>query len=512
MSLSLSFSPSGIFRATTSTWNAFQQHIKLVGSTDPTTTTIIDLGQIQLGREGLDPQLNKQRITINDSHIAQLSEAVLLILNPIGNVELSIDLSCSPLQLAEAHGGIDGGSDRKIIILLVLCKTDGQVLSLIDFDGRYIVRPYETVNTQLNAVAITMSTDSTPTATGLAFLDGNTLLHRPYLLGSAYPVNIDVTAPPLNCQQPSLDPRNSTHYLLLCASSWHTVDGDGKTTPVGSREPDSVISSSRHGEVVVLSTDTQADVWTEQLTQSCSFDIDGLLIVDFMDIDGNIVVLFMTSTGVYKHDVSTGCPSSTPFLVTMVAPVCLMQQECYGYYFSEDSELLFITLRSSNPDRYKIEAYDITTNSSLGINFILSRPPLLLNYQPLPPLSPSPVPSLGTITTVSPSPSQTTPPDPNTQMKPHLIGIIAGVALLLLCCVAMTSIIVGVVIYRRCRHKRTKPDRPAERYLSEESIESLDSNPPPPIQATEDTPPVEEEHQTSVSIEKGPNQPDQFVQ
>ena len=458
-------------------------------------------------------------------HTAQLTETGLLILNSTGHVEQSIGpLACSPLELAEVHGGIDGGSVRKVVILLIMCRTNGQVLYLFAIDGQYIVRPYETVNTQLNAVAVTMSTDSTPTATGLAFLDGNTLLHRPYL-NSAYPKIFDVTVSPLNCQQPSLVSLSSTHYLLLCTSSWHTVDGDGKTTLVGSREPGSAISSSRHGKVVVLSTDTQADVWTEQLTQSCSLDIVGLLRVDFMDIGGSIVVLFMTSTGVYKHNVSAGCPSSTPFLVTMAAPVCLMQQECYGYYFSEDTEslLLFVISRKSlNPNRYKVEAYDITTNSSLGINFILSQPPLLLNYEPLPPLPPSSVsssvPSPGTITTtitttaVSPSPSKTTPPDPNTETKPHLIGIIAGVALLLLCCAATTSIIVGVVIYRRCRHKHTKPDRPAERYLSEESIESLDSNPPPPIQETEATPPVEEEHQTSASIEKGPNQPDQFVQ
>ena len=219
-----------------------------------------------------------------------------------------------------------------------MCRTNGQVLSLIDFDGRYIVQPYETAKTHvlLNAVAVTMSTDSTPTATGLAFLQGNTLLHRPYLV-SAHPVILDVTSSPLNCQQPSLSSLNSTHYVLLCASSWHTVDGDSKTALVGSREPDSVISSSSHGKVVVLSTDTQAVVWTEQLTQSCSLDIVGLLIVDFMDIDGNIVVLFMTSTGVYKHDVSTGCPSSTPFLVTMVAEcVSLIQQECYDLAVSED--------------------------------------------------------------------------------------------------------------------------------------------------------------------------------
>ena len=100
-----------------------------------------------------------------------------------------------------------------------------------------------------------------------------------------------------------------------------------------------------------LSASFKVIMWTEQLTQSCSLDIVGLQSVDFMGIGGSIVVLFMTSTGVYKHNVSAGCPSSTPFLVTMVAPVCLVQQECYGYYFSDDNELLFVTSRrSSNPN------------------------------------------------------------------------------------------------------------------------------------------------------------------
>ena len=258
-----------------------------------------------------------------------------------------------------------------------MCRTNGQVLSLIDFDGRYIVQPYETAKTHvlLNAVAVTMSTDSTPTATGLAFLQGNTLLHRPYLV-SAHPVILDVTSSPLNCQQPSLASLNSSHYLLLCTSSWHSVDKDGKTALVGPREPGSVISSSRHGKVVVSSTDTQVNVLTHHLTQSCPLEIDGQPSVDFVDVSNTTLVLFFTSKGVYKHNISSGCPSSTPSLVTMAAPVCLVLKECYGYYFSEDtdSELLFVTSRSSNPNKYDVEAYDITTNTSLMINFVLSEP------------------------------------------------------------------------------------------------------------------------------------------
>ena len=393
---------------------------------------------------------------------------------------------------------------------------------MVEIEGQFVIRAYITRNIQSNLVAITMSTSAGSPATGLAFLNNDFLFHLPYLSGSPFPVIFGVTSS-RSCEQPALSSLNTTHYLLVCRDRFYTVDKYAQTMLVGSRIQGSEISSSENGEVVVSSTGTNAEVRTNYLTQSCSLDVAGLVTVDFMMVDNSTFVLLFTSEGVYLHNVSGGCPSSSPSLLTMtpVAPVCLEQQACFGYYFMEGSNLLFVTsLKSSNPNRYEVEVYDMTSNTSVDINFNLNEPPLLLHYQPLPPLPPSPTPSPSdtiTSTPVSSSPVHTPPSlniESNTRAK-----VIAGVfGVVLLGCIAIAAVITGLVICKHLHRKRPKRELPpAKKCLSRESIgssESGDSIKTPqihaPIQATVDTP-VQENHETSCRVEQGPPQPEKLV-
>ena len=399
---------------------------------------------------------------------------------------------------------------------------------MAEIGGRLVVGPYKTRDIQTNFVSITMrsTTDSSSDeeATGLAFLKNGFLFHWLYLSGSPFPVIYGVGQSPLGCQQPSLLSLNTTHYLLACTTKFFTVDKNAKTTLIGSRVQGSKISSSENGEVVVLSTDTQAEVRTNYLTQNCSLYVTGLLTVDFTKVDNTTFVLLFTSQGVYHHNVSTGCPSSTPSLLTTtpVAPVCLEQQACYGYYFKKGSNLLFVTsLKSENPIKYEVEAYRMTSNTSLNINFVLNEPPLLLHYQPLPPLPPSPTPSSSDTITITSTPVLSspvhTPPSPNIETHSQIIGGVFG--FVLLGCVAIAAVITGLVMYKCLRRKHPQRElSPARKYLSSESIGSSESGDStnkspqihPPIQATVDTP-VQEEHETSFRLEKGPPQPEKLV-
>ena len=524
-------STPGICRAITSTGDGLQQYKKVVGSSDGTTTKPISADVLQLGRGSLLRQLNKQRFALNDSHIVQATATGLLVINATtGKVEQSLSIdpsSCTPLELAEANG-LNAGSNDKPIVLLVLCETR-RVYAMAEIEGRLVVEPYKTRDIQSNLVSIRMSTTSDSSsdeeATGLAFLKNDIIYHLPYLSGSPIPVLFYVSSS-RSCQEPALSSLNTTHYLLVCTTKFFTVDKKAKTTLIGSRVQGSKISSSENGEVVVLSTGTNAEVRTVYLTQSCSIDVAGLVTVDFTKVKNSTFVLLFTSQGVYLHNVSTGCPSSIPSLLTMtpVAPVCLEQQACFGYYFTEDINLLFVTSqKSTNPDRYEVEAYDMTLKTSLNINFVLHEPPLLLHYEPLPPLPPLPTPSSSdtitiTSTPVSSSSPVATPPGPNIESNTQIIVIGGVFGLVLLGCITIAGIIISLVI---CKHlHRKRPQRelpPARKCLSSESIESSESSDSiktpqihPPIQASLDTP-VQENHETSVRLEHGPSQPQQFV-
>ena len=521
---SVPFLPPGFLSATVSTGSSVQRIVKLLGSNKPAITEPITAELELSGRSGVLYQLNEQRHRINGSHTAQLTATGVLILNSTsGEVVQTISpLICSPRQFAEADG-IDTGPTSEPIILLVLCQTR-RVLAMVEVEEQFVIRAYITRNIQSNQVAVTMSTSGGSPATGLAFLNNDILFHFPYLSGSPFPVIFGVSSS-LNCQQPALSSLNTTHYLLVCQDKFYTVDKDAITTLIGSRGQGSKISSSENGEVVVLLTGTHAEVRTNYLTQSCSLDVAGLLTVDFTKVENSILVLFFTSEGVYLHNVSTGCPSSTPSLLTMtpVAPVCLEQQACFGYYFTEDINLLFVTSqKSTNPDRYEVEAYDMTSNTSLDLNFVLNEPPLLLHYEPLPPLLPTPTPSSSdtlTSTPVTSSSPVATPPSPNIETSTQTIIIIAGVfGLMLLGCVAIAGVITGLVIYKCLHHKRHRRElSPAQKCLSSESLGSSESgdsiNIPQihtPIQATVDTP-VREEYETSCRVEQGPPQPEKLV-
>ena len=482
--LHLSLCPPGFLTATVSTGSNVQRIVKHLGTSEPATTEPITAELELSGRSGVLHQLNQQRHHINGSHTAQLTATGVLILNSAsGEVVQTISpLICPPRQLAVANG-INTGSTSQPIILLVLCQTR-RVLAMIEIEGQFVIRAYITRNIQSNLVAITMSTSGGSPATGLAFLNNDNLFHLPYLSGSPFPV-LFVVSSSRSCQEPALSSLNTTHYLLVCQDKFYTVDKDAQTKLIGSRVQDSKISSSENGEVVVLSTDTNAEVRTNYLTQTCSLDVTGLVTVDFAKVENSTFVLLFTSQGVYIHNVSTGCPTSTPSLLTTtpVAPVCLEQQACYGYYFTEDSNLLFITsLKSTDPDIFEVEAYDIVSNTSVDINFILNEPPLLIHYQPLPPLLPSssPLPDIATtsITLMPPAPSVSPSPNPYTHpIKPYHIAIIAMGIVVLILSLVLTILGIACCVARR-RHRVKRKQVPLEERKSNviTELSSLDSN------------------------------------